>query len=357
MTAITLRGLTKRFGATTAVDSIDLTINSGELFFLLGPSGCGKTTLLRMIAGFIEPSAGFVRFGDRDVTLLPPNKRNTGMVFQSYALWPHMTVEDNVAYGLKVRKIASDERNHRVHEALKMVHMKEYAQRKPNQLSGGQQQRVSLARALVIQPTVLLLDEPLSNLDAKLRLEMRTEIRRICNQTKITTVYVTHDQKEALSMADNMAVLRTGRIVQMGPPRQLYERPTSRFVSDFLGETNFLPAVIVAKSNGTITLETAAGRLISAFADAQAPSGGNVTVSIRPEAWRIVPAQTPATVTNAIQGTLVDTIYLGEVAQHLFAVQDGQTIRITELNPKMRAKVGQSSMISVDPSDIAILLD
>src|SRR5262245_50768979 len=180
MTSITLRGLSKHFGGTVAVDSIDLTINAGELFFLLGPSGCGKTTLLRMIAGFIEPTSGWIRFGDRDVTIMPPNKRNTGMVFQSYALWPHMTVEENVAYGLNVRKTAVDERKRRILKALQTVHMEEYAQRKPNQLSGGQQQRVALARALVIEPTVLLLDEPLSNLDAKLRLEMRSEIRRIC---------------------------------------------------------------------------------------------------------------------------------------------------------------------------------
>src|SRR5204863_7966658 len=175
-----------------------------------------------------------------------------GMVFQSYALWPHMTVEDNVAYGLKVRgrKVPAEQRQRRVLQALRSVHMEEYAQRKPNQLSGGQQQRVALARALVIQPTALLLDEPLSNLDAKLRLEMRAEIRRICAETKITTVYVTHDQKEALSMADRMAVLRAGRVEQLGPPRQLYDRPGSRFVADFLGETNFLPAALVSVEHG-----------------------------------------------------------------------------------------------------------
>ncbi len=240
MTAITLKGITKRFGDTTAVDSVDLTINSGELFFLLGPSGCGKTTLLRMIAGFIEPTEGRMLFGERDVTWLAPNKRKAGMVFQSYALWPHMTVFDNVAYGLTVRKVPPAEKKERTQAALASVRMAEYAKRKPNQLSGGQQQRVALARALVIEPTVLLLDEPLSNLDAKLRLEMRTEIKRICTETKITTVYVTHDQKEALSMADRVAVLRDGDVKQIGPPRQLYERPTSRFVADFLGETNFI---------------------------------------------------------------------------------------------------------------------
>ena len=255
MSSITLRNITKQFGRTSAVDGIDLTIPSGDLFFLLGPSGCGKTTLLRMIAGFIEPTAGQVVFGEKDVTALPPNKRNTGMVFQSYALWPHMSVAENVAYGLKIRKLDKPARDRKVAKALESVRMAEYADRKPNQLSGGQQQRVALARALVIEPTVLLLDEPLSNLDAKLRLEMRSEIRRLCTETGITTVYVTHDQKEALSMADGVAVLKDGAVQQVGPPRELYERPRSRFVADFLGETNFIAGTIAggAIGNGSIS--------------------------------------------------------------------------------------------------------
>ncbi|HIO19477.1 MAG TPA: ABC transporter ATP-binding protein, partial [Phycisphaerales bacterium] len=240
MTAIALRGLTKKYESTLAVDAIDLTIESGELFFLLGPSGCGKTTLLRMLAGFIDPTAGNILFGDKEVTHTPPNKRNTGMVFQSYALWPHMTVVQNVGYGLKIRKNSATQQRKKAIEALEVVHMGHLAERKPNELSGGQQQRVALARAIVVEPDVLLLDEPLSNLDAKLRLEMRSEIRRICTNIGMTTVYVTHDQKEALSIADRLAILKDGQVMQVGTPKEIYQAPVTQFVAEFIGETNFV---------------------------------------------------------------------------------------------------------------------
>lgn len=354
MTAITLKGVTKRFGATTAVDSVDLTINSGELFFLLGPSGCGKTTLLRMIAGFIEPTAGRLFFGDDDVTWLPPNKRLAGMVFQSYALWPHMTVFDNVAYGLTVRKIPLTEKRDRAMAALRSVRMAEYAERKPNQLSGGQQQRVALARALVIEPRVLLLDEPLSNLDAKLRLEMRTEIKRICSETKITTVYVTHDQKEALSMADRVAVLRDGDIKQIGPPRLLYERPASRFVADFLGETNFLAATVSAANDALVELETPVGKLHSSAGLETTPRGGNVTCSIRPEALRIVDSPVER---NTITGKRLSTIYLGESAQYLVELEDSTVLRVLEMHPTHLGEPGDTIHLAVDAQDVVLLPD
>jgi iron(III) transport system ATP-binding protein len=355
MTSITLTKLTKRFGTTTAVDDVSLTIKSGELFFLLGPSGCGKTTLLRMIAGFVEPTSGSIRFGEHDVTLLAPNKRNTGMVFQSYALWPHMTVAENVAYGLNVRRTPAPAKTERVMSALKMVHMEEYAHRKPNQLSGGQQQRVALARALVIRPTVLLLDEPLSNLDAKLRLEMRTEIRRICSETKITTVYVTHDQKEALSMADSMSVLRNGRVVQMGPPRALYQQPSSRFVADFLGETNFLTATVKTIDNGIAVLDTPIGTLRSATVQSNTPKSGNVTCSIRPEAIRIHADEDDAV--NSVHGKCVATIFLGDFQQHRIEMPGGQVFIAIELSRLHNLDMIDHVRITIDPIDVVMLDD
>jgi iron(III) transport system ATP-binding protein len=343
---ISIQSLRKEFGAgpaaTVAVDSISLDVEGGELFFLLGPSGCGKTTLLRMVAGFIEPTAGRVLFGTRDVTHLAANKRNTGMVFQSYALWPHMTVEANVAFGLGIRRISTQEQRRRVAEALATVHMDGYADRKPNNLSGGQQQRVALARALVIRPDVLLLDEPLSNLDARLRVELRSEIRRICKGSGITTVYVTHDQKEALSMADRGAILDRGRVVQVGTPRDLYRTPSTRFVAEFLGETNIIPGVV---ESGSQTVRTAAGQLRSSLPKEPGP----VLVSIRPEALSFGAGE------NQLQGALVESLYLGEVAQHIVRLADGTQIRTADLNPHGRGHPPGSVTLSVRPEDVVLL--
>ncbi|MBX3376394.1 MAG: ABC transporter ATP-binding protein [Phycisphaeraceae bacterium] len=345
-TAIGIHGITKVFGsgqsAATAVDNISLAIEPGELFFLLGPSGCGKTTLLRMIAGFIEPTSGKLLFDGRDVTRLPPNKRNTGMVFQSYALWPHMTVEANVAFGLSIRKVAAAERDRRVAEGLSAVRMSEYAKRKPNQLSGGQQQRVALARALVIRPDVLLLDEPLSNLDAKLRIELRSEIRRICKESGITTVYVTHDQKEALSMADRIAIIDRGRIVQLGPPAELYRKPGSRFVAEFLGETNFLKAHFDGAR-----LQTAAGPLTPAVPPT-AP--GEYLVSVRPEAIRLATAEI-----NATSGTISESLYLGELAHHTVLLPGGASVQVAEVNPSGRLPQGQRVDLHIEPADVIVI--
>ncbi|MBM3859771.1 MAG: ABC transporter ATP-binding protein [Verrucomicrobia bacterium] len=277
---VILRNLTKRFDSTLVVNGVSLDVADGELFFLLGPSGCGKTTLLRLLAGFYQPDAGEIRFGPRPMNGVPPNRRNTGMVFQNYALWPHLNVFENVAYGLDVRKVTGAERSRRVEEALAIVQMNDYAKRSPAQLSGGQQQRIALARALVIRPDVLLLDEPLSNLDAKLRLEMREEIRRIHRETKLTTIYVTHDQQEALALADRIALMRDGGIEQVGTPLELYRSPRSAFVSEFLGAAHFIEGNVVAVLDSHhVRITTPIGELECA-ADAQ--PGQRVTCAVRP---------------------------------------------------------------------------
>ncbi|MBB6429491.1 ABC transporter ATP-binding protein [Algisphaera agarilytica] len=368
MTPIIIRQLRKEFGKTVAVDNINLDIGSGELFFLLGPSGCGKTTLLRMIAGFTDPTSGEIRFGDDNVTHLPPNKRNTGMVFQGYALWPHMTVRQNVAFGLEVRKVSKAEMDKRVDEALESVQLTVQAERKINQLSGGQQQRVALARALVIKPTVLLLDEPLSNLDAKLRLEMRQSIRNICKASGITGVYVTHDQKEALSMADGVAVLNAGNVMQVGPPRQLYERPANRFVADFLGETNFVTAEVKGREPNPaggefVVLDTPMGLLRSGVFPEELPNAGNVTVSIRPETVSLSSDAADGSNgqnfngTNHFSAARADSVYLGEMAQYQLQISDELSLKAFELNPRLVEAAGATLSATLDPEDVVILKD
>ena len=347
---VVIRNLLKQFGATVALKNISLEIQSQELFFLLGPSGCGKTTLLRTIAGFYQPDGGELLFGDKPMAGVPPHKRNTGMVFQNYALWPHMTVAENVAYGLDVRDIAAGEKKERVTEALSIVQMEPYAARTPNQLSGGQQQRVALARALVIRPDVLLLDEPLSNLDAKLRLEMREEIRRIHARAGVTTIYVTHDQKEALSLATRMAVLRDGIVEQIGDPRAVYREPANRFVADFIGETNWLEGEVQTASNGSLTVKTALGLWRATGPPRHLAAGAKVSVGFRPEAVRI-----GANETNAFTPRIAHVSYLGEIEQYGLEHAPGQLVKAFEQNPLEIRRVGEALPVHVLPADVLVL--
>lgn len=360
--AVNIEGVVKRFGDTLAVDHVTLRIEPGDLFFLLGPSGCGKTTLLRSVAGFVTPDEGRVRLDDEDITDQPPHLRDTGMVFQSYALWPHLTVAQNVAFGLEMRRLPRAEIRRRVDEALATVRMTDRASHRPNQLSGGQQQRVALARALVVQPRCLLLDEPLSNLDAKLRLEMRGEIRRICKRAGLTSIYVTHDQKEALSIADRIAVMRDGRIVQAGTPLELYRRPASAFVAGFIGEANFLDGRVVCVEPDRTVVGTAAGTWTCAPVSSVAP-GASVRLCIRPEALRF--DDPPADAPNQFAGRLHDTVYLGEVAQHQFhlaAAGDGSdevtVLKAFELNPRRVARDAPADARTwVAPEDVVVLTE
>jgi iron(III) transport system ATP-binding protein len=364
MTSVRLENLSKHFGQTVALDSTNLTIEAGELFFLLGPSGCGKSTLLRLIAGLHEPTTGKIFFNDKEVTALPTAERNAVMVFQSYALWPHMSVAENVRFGLEVRNLDKREQLSRVNEVLKLVHMEQYAKRKPNELSGGQQQRVALARALVVKPDCLLLDEPLSNLDAKLRLDMRSEIRRICRTAGLTAIYVTHDQKEALSIADRMAILNHGKIEQIGKPQDLYRRPDSKFIANFMGETNFLDAHVTQVQTNVqpnqAMLRTNIGELLSAAVPETVRQGDTVTVSLRPESIKI--AEFPlASRVNVFNGIVHDTIYLGEVAQHQLKLPgpngQGTQMKVFELNPKFVARddTTKKAQVWFEPTDVVVL--
>ena len=353
MIAIRIENLTKRFGSAVALHGLDLKVEAGELFFLLGPSGCGKTTLLRSIAGFYIPDEGRIFFGDEEVTKLPPHKRNTGMMFQSSALWPHLTVAANVAFGLEERKVPTAEIRRRVGEALESVRMSAYAERKPNQLSGGQQQRVALARALVVRPRCLLLDEPLSNLDAKLRLEMRSEIRRVCKEFKLTTVYVTHDQKEALSISDRMAILESGHILQVGSPRDVYRRPRRKTVANFIGDTDFVPGTVRSLSGESVVVDTPVGVFTGLLGDPTSPPavGASVTVSIRPECWTLSERMPER---NGVRGRIGGSTYLGEIAQYDFRV--GETLlKVYELNPRHLGQASTDLYASVAPEDVVIL--
>jgi iron(III) transport system ATP-binding protein len=330
---IAIRGVVKRFGAVTAVDRAELDVADGELFTLLGPSGCGKTTLLRLLAGFYQPDAGEIHFGDRKVSGLAPYERNIGMVFQNYALWPHMTVAGNVSYGLRLRKLAEAEITRRVREGLAKVNLVGLEARYPGQLSGGQQQRVALARALVLNPDILLLDEPLSNLDAKIRVQVRAEIKKLQRELGITTIYVTHDQEEALSLSDRVAVMKDGHVLQVGVPKELYERPRTRFVADFVGTNNLLTGRVRERHGERLVVETEVGAL---HAILNAAVGDRCVLAIRPENVAIAPDGGAAGSTdggNRVSGRVALASYLGNTLRYDVEAASGLVLKADIRDP------------------------
>jgi iron(III) transport system ATP-binding protein len=356
MSTLSLVGLAKRYGQQTVVDQLTLHVHDREFVALLGPSGCGKTTTLRLIAGFLEPDEGRVEVGGRVLSesgaVVPPEQRDMSMVFQSYALWPHMTVAENVAYGLRYRGVRGQAARRKVGEALAMVKLEEAAARYPAELSGGQQQRVALARALAVQPGMLLLDEPLSNLDAGLREEMRGEIRRLHDLIGVTTVYVTHDQVEALALADRVALLNRGRLEQIGTPEEVYERPASHFVATFVGHSNLLSGVMTG--DGRVALEGGSAELSVAHLEG-APPGARVQISIRPHVIDLLPGGAGNGQANVVTGRIVAHSYTGDRREYRVALDsDGRVLRV-HARPRLRYPVGDMVCVRLDPEECYVI--
>jgi len=369
--AVELRHVTKRFGEVVAVDGISLQIANGDFFALLGPSGCGKTTTLRMIAGFETPSEGEVYIQGQCVTDIPPFRRNTNMVFQNYALFPHMSVEKNIAFGLEMKRVPRAEIRRRVGEALEMVRLSGMGHRRPSQLSGGQQQRVALARALVNRPSVLLLDEPLGALDLKLRKEMQLELKKLQQQVGITFVYVTHDQGEALTMSNRIAVMHRGRVLQIGSPTEIYERPANRFVADFIGESNFLGGEVQEVDSQYVTVRVAGDVIVRVAAGPgsvlaergllpEMAPGRAVTLAIRPEKIRLL-TEPLAAPFNCCSCRLEEVVYVGTETQFRLRLADGSLVVARQQNVAAGEAVSYSGAgpvtVGWPPESGLILLD
>jgi ABC-type Fe3+/spermidine/putrescine transport system ATPase subunit len=354
-TGIRIDSVSRAFGAVQAVQDVSLEVEAGEFFTLLGPSGCGKTTMLRMVAGFCDLDRGAIHFGDRRVDTLPPHRRNTGMVFQNYAIFPNYTVAGNVAYGLRARGIPTAEVGARVRRALKLVHLDGYEERWPHQLSGGQLQRVALARCLVIEPKVLLLDEPLSNLDAQLRIQMRAEIRQLQQSLRITALYVTHDQEEALAISDRIGVMRAGRLEQVGSPWEVYRRPATPFVAEFIGATNLLRGVVVGQHSGWSHVKVGAEAFV--VPRNAAPVGGEILFSLRPEAIRVLPPGDPPPRDWAILEARLSRIeFLGALTRFELTLTGGTALRAASIDIRPEQISGAQGMVRVayDPTRVSV---
>src|SRR5699024_11030400 len=352
--SVNLANISKYFGYTKAVDNVDISIENGEFFTFLGPSGCGKTTTLRIIAGFYSPSSGKVYFDDEDVTNMKPNKRNIGMVFQSYALFPHMTVFENIAFGLQVRKLSKNVIKEKVEESQNIVGLEGLGQRKITELSGGQQQRVALARALVIEPDILLLDEPLSNLDAKLREETRMEIKRLQVELSITHIYVTHDQHEDMSISDRIMVLNQGQIQQIGTPQEIYNKPNNYFIASFIGESNIIKSTIKEVKNNSVIVDIGNGILLEGIKENHSPNlsfkeGNDILLSIRPEMIEFGKGN------NSIQGIVEFSEFSGVSIEYIVNVK-GKEINIMNINSGAEIfKEGDSVTLNIPENSIYFL--
>jgi iron(III) transport system ATP-binding protein len=348
---ITIENVAVRFGTTTALGGVSLDVEPGELLLLLGPSGCGKSTLLRSVAGFVRPDQGVVRFDGEDITALPPDQRQIGMVFQSFALFPHLSVAENVAFGLRERRVDKREIPQRVDQALADMRLDGYQKRRVHELSGGEQQRVALARALVTRPRCLLLDEPLSNLDASLRQSMREEIRRVCKEYGLTTLYVTHDQKEALAIADRIAVMKKGYLEQVGLPHEVYRRPATSTVAQFLGETNLLECQVRTATDGAFSL--ARGQLqLPIEGIGAADVGKTVLASVRPECVRLA---SRASAEEPLEARVVSSVFLGELCEVTLDCR-GELLRAFRLNCRPGDfEAGGQVFVGVSPSDVVLL--
>ena len=361
MAIVSIRGLTKRFADAAAVNDLDLEIGDGEFVSLLGPSGCGKTTTLRLLAGFLQPDAGEIRVAGNVISsahlLVAPERRNMSMIFQSYAVWPHMTVGQNVAYGLKFKRLSRHEIEKKVAKLLGVVHLAELKDRYPAELSGGQQQRVALARALIVEPQILLMDEPLSNLDANLREEMRFEIRRLHEEFKITTVYVTHDQAEAMATSDRIAVLDHGRLVQVGSPGDIFDRPKTRFVAEFVGKAN----ILIGSFNGDGVLQLEDGTKMRVSADTGSMGSTQVAVCLRPHNVLLVAEASEAHKLteqkyNLFQGTIRRSIYFGDAVDYTVELPNQRTLRVVA-PPNQRFPAGQQIYAAAHPDDCVVVRD
>jgi len=356
---VRLINLKKSFGETVAVKDVNLTIERGDFFTFLGPSGCGKTTVLRMIAGFTRPDGGEILFDEKEVSQVPPWKRDVGMVFQNYALWPHMSVFENVAFGLKERNLPKSIVQEKTRQALSMVNLSGLEKRRPSELSGGQQQRVALARTLVIEPKLLLLDEPLSNLDAKLRIQMRLELVRIQSDLGITSIYVTHDQEEALTLSTRIAVMSKGSVVQVGTPKEIYENPKSQEVADFVGTSNFFKARVIEMKSYQMEVKAEEGFLIEVGVGEASPFsvGSTLLLNIRPESIRIAYAHDSSPAENRIDGTVKTSAYLGSLVQYEVEVSRGKRVKVNVVNPRKKAiyPVGEKVFLTFSPEDIVAI--